>query len=79
MLMELEVALVDLEVFSDPVEVESLEDGRGQHQGAAQRVDRAQSSQTGIQEGSQVPSDEPVVVAVVKRSPQVLFLHRKVF
>ncbi len=54
--VELEVAVVDLVVCSDPVEVESLKAGQGQHQGAdAQRVDRAQSSQTGIQEGSQVP------------------------
>jgi hypothetical protein len=55
-LVELEFVLVDLEVCSDPVEVENLEDGRGQHQGVdLQRVDRAQSSQTGIQDGSQVP------------------------
>ncbi len=30
---------------------------------------------TGTPEGSQVPSDELVDITVVKRIPQVLFLH----
>ncbi len=52
--MELEVAPVGLEVA--PVELEvALEAERGRHQEADdQRVGRAQSSQTGILEDSQV-------------------------
>jgi len=57
-LVELEAALEEVEVV--PVELEvapvELEAGRGPHQEAdEQRVGRAQSSQTGILEDSQVP------------------------
>jgi len=49
------VAQVELEVCADLVEVENCEDGRRPHLEAdAQRVGRAQSSQTGILDGSQV-------------------------